>query len=214
MSTARSTQIATDEKPFADDLEYLLAELDWVHIRVERIALQRELEEQSGRGGSYHLHGRFEGKCPERLERLLSEEEAHREGIDSRVTINRTEGPALGLDRVCDEHALGEFERTMLLLAVVPVLGRRIWERKGPSDPVIDLSVISAETVSLFLESPDREHLRNLRYLLPTAPLRFNGLIEMGYDPCNPSNACSVDFVLTGKGLAELSGVAGFTGFN
>ena len=84
--------------PFEKDLDYVMAEVDWIGARVRRIVAQRQLDEQEdrlvARGPRRNI---VAGTVSLDLVRcLLVEENALRQAIDSRLSLNRTVGPEIG----------------------------------------------------------------------------------------------------------------------
>jgi hypothetical protein len=204
-------------QPFANDLDYLAAELDWIRIRAQRINTRRQLEDQNDptvKPGYRRSQTSPYPRCPDSVDCLQEQEDARRLEIDSRLKLNRSTGPGLGLDRLCQEHALGLFERHLLLLAFLPCLGTRYTESHiWLVDTVVTSTEIYCETVSLFLELQPEDHLKSLLCMLPGAPLCRQGLVKLCYGPRIPADALTVGIGLTGKGLAAITGIPGFVGF-
>ncbi len=202
--------------PFENDLDYLIAEIDWIGARVRRIVAQRQLDEQEdrlvARGPRRNIVAGTVSldlvKC------LLVEENALRQAIDSRLSLNRTVGPVIGLDRLCDQHGLGEFERTLILLAFVPCLGNRYCEEiLWRLNTIFRSSEVTVEAVAVFLELTASETAKALLHILRGAPLCKQGLVQLPYDPGYPADGLSIGISLSGTCVAEITGIPGFKGF-
>jgi len=208
---------ALNVKPFATDLEYLTAELAWVHARTRRIeASQLTLEQDPvlARVQSGRVRAVYTDATASMAGQLAREELAIRQEIDARLALNRAGSLGLGLDRLCLEHGLGQFERTVLLLATIPCIGYSMLETHvAPLRPRYNSTMIEANLVSLFLELDMKGGLEGLLCLLPDAPLRKAGLLVMTYEPRTPASALDVGFELTGKSLAAITGIPAFEGF-
>ena len=145
---------------------------------------------------------------------LEAEEKAIRATIDARLALNRTGGPDIGLDRLCREHGLTECDRNLLLLCFVPCLGNRHCEQTlWRLDPVIRSSEVTVEATALFMESSSDDMIRGLLRILPEAPLRQQGLVQLSYHPMTPADALTVGISLSGKAMATITGVPAFRGF-
>jgi hypothetical protein len=215
--TAPSSPENSGNRPFQGDLEYLAAELDWIRIRSRRIELQRtlgEIDEGTPRQGHFRSHAVSLANSADRVRRYLDEENAIRLEIDTRLALNRADGPAIGLDRMCEEYGLNAFERHVLLLAFVPTLGSNASMNSiSRVDAVMTMGPPYIESVSLFMELGLEEHFMSLLCLLPERPLRSQSLIRLTYEPASPADAVTTGIELTGKALAAISGIPGFEGF-
>jgi len=216
MTTPASPE-KSGNQPFQSDLEYLATELDWIRVRSRRIELQRtlgEIDEGTPRQGHFRSHAVSLANSAERVRRCLDEENAIRLDIDTRLADNRSGGPALGLDRLCEEHGLNTFERHVLLLAFVPTLGANASMNSiSRVDAVITMGPTYVEGVSLFMELDLEEHFTSLLCMLPERPLRGQNLIRLTYEPASPADAVTTGIELTGKALAAMTGIPGFEGF-
>jgi hypothetical protein len=117
----------TTTAAFEDDLAYLAAEVEWVKARCRRIGVEHRLAEDD----TFHEERGVVGKAERtslkelsrRLPALREAEDALRKELDTRLAVNRTTGPGLGLDALCEEHRLDHFERTVLLLGAYAAVG-------------------------------------------------------------------------------------------
>ncbi len=179
--TAASFPENSGNHPFPGDLEYLAVELEWIRARARRIELQRALgdvDEGTLRQGHFRSHAVSLVNSADRVRRYLEEEDTLRLDIDTRLAVNRATGPVVGLDRLCEEHGLNAFERHVLLLAFVPVLGSNASMNSiSRVDAVMTMGPTYLEGVSLFMELGLEEHFRGLLCLLPDRPLRSQSLI-------------------------------------
>ncbi len=208
---------APNVKAFATDLEYLTAEFAWIQARTRRIEASQlamnqapALEKmQSGR-----MRAVYADATAGMAGQLALEEQAIRQEIDARMAVNRAVGPKLGLDRLCREHWLGQFERAALLLATIPCIGYSMMETHvTPLRPRYRSTTIDVGIVSLFLELDMKGCLDGLLCLLPDAPLRLDGLVALTYEPSTPASALDAGFELTGKTLADITGISAFEWF-
>lgn len=216
MNTALTPE-NSGNRPFTSDLEYLAAEVEWIQVRARRIEASRLLEEQDGRvpkSASSRISCVNAIANAERVDRLQADEDALRQAIDMRLTQNRSSGPGLGLDRLCQEHGLDDFDRYALLLATLPCLGnRQVETHLWPVNTFVTSTEICPDTLSVFLEMSPGENLKNLIRLLPDAPLRRWGLVRLSYEPLTPAEVINVGFSLSGKTLAAITGIPGLAGF-
>jgi len=204
-------------RPYATDIEYLMAEVEWIRIRSERIEAFRLLhtpDDAPLKLGSRRNRDLCMVASADRVTRLEVQESALRQEIDARVALNRNEGPGLGLDRLCLDFGLNDVERTTLLLGFVPSLGTAEFINSvSRVDAITTSSFLSYELVSAFLELDPDWHLQGLLSLLPDAALRAKWLVRMTYDPSTPSDAVGVGIELTGQAVAAMTGIAAFRGF-
>ena len=122
---------------FADDLEYLEANLEFIRARCDRLRAAREhTENHARRSPSLVLVGDAGvSDCPvfrRAVGPLQAREDQFRERLDARLEANRANGPALSLDETVARHGLDDLERTVLLLAMLPVLGQDYAEILDP----------------------------------------------------------------------------------
>ena len=207
----------TNHEPFPTDLDYVLAEVAWVQSRCKRIDVEgrlREVEEDA------KPHPRTVGtrepplakEYRRRLPALREAEDTLRTTIDARVALNRMDGPLLAIDEMGDEHALTDLERTILLLACLPTLGRDF------SDSLNHVSSLGfaggslcVEAVWGFMQMTGTERIKSRAVFMPTAPLLFNGLITMtiyGYgNNAFPSSLPGATVDITSKAFAQLLGL-------
>jgi len=204
-------------RPYETDVEYLMAEVDWIHVRAERIEAFRLLHRQDEgqlRMGSRRNRDLCLIATADRVSSLEAEESGLRQEIDARRALNRADGPALGLDRLCLEHVLNDVERHLLLLGFVPTLGSAEFiDSVSRVDAVTTSSFLTYELVSGFMEMDPDSHIQGLLSLLPDGALRAKGLIRLTYDPSSPTDAVGVGVELTGQAVAAITGIAGFRGF-
>ncbi len=216
MSIQNETK-APKNLPFTTDLEYLQAELAWVRTRTRRIeatTLAVDQDPAVARMPSVRVRAVYNDATANMAGQLAVEEQAVRQEIDERLALNRAGGPGLGLDRLCLDHHLGQFERTVLLLTTIPCLGYSMMETHvAPLRPRYNSTLIEAGVVSLFLELDTKAGLEALLCLLPDAPLRKARLISLAYDVVTPAAALDVGFELTGKALAAITGIQDFAKF-
>jgi len=219
MEASMNTPLSPEKSgtaPFENDLDYLMAEIEWIGARVRRIVAQRQPNEQDDRLVQRGLRRNIGGGAvrPDLLKCLIVEEKVFRQAIDSRLNLNRTIGPAIGLDRICQQHGLGGFERTLILLAFISCLGNRyrediLWQL----DTIFHSCEVTVEAVALFLEMGPDETAKGLLHILRDSPLRRQGLVQLPYDPGYPADGLSIGISLSGTCVAEITGIPGFKGF-
>jgi len=204
-------------RPYSTDIEYLMAEVDWIRIRSERIEAFRQFHNQgevSWKMGNRRNRNLCVVASADRVSHLEKEESALRQEIDARRALNRADGPTLGLDRLCLEHVLNDVERHLLLLGFVPVMGSSEFVTSvSRVDAITTSSFLSYELVSAFLELDPEEHLKGQLSLLPDGVLRAKEMIRLTYDPSTPADAVGVGIEVTGQAVAAMTGIPGFRGF-
>ena len=205
-------------RPYETDVEYLMAEVDWIRVRAERIEATRLLEAQNRvtpRPGFWRNRVAVVQVSSDTVASLTAEEASARQEIDARVAVNRTEGPGLGLDRLCVEFGLNEVERHIVLLGFVPILGGdQFADSVCRVDAVTTSSYLSFGLVSSFMELDPESHLKGLRSLLPDAPLVAKEMIRLTYLPATPSDAVEVGLELSAKALAMMTAIPQLSGYS
>jgi hypothetical protein len=178
----------TEPHPFTNDIAYILAELEWIKTRSRRIGFGNELDEYA-QDVSHTKIGNTKKTKTEELNRryanMLEEENTLRGEIDERLLRNREAGPIIGLEAICHKFNLEKFERTLLLLSVLPTLGEDLTK-------VFDHSFgagfcgryLTVNGVWEFLELSVEERIKSRLTLLPEAPLLKFGLISMDIGRC------------------------------
>ena len=200
--------------PFKDDLTYLTSEFAWIKARSARIGAQRD-------GGSAPVLARPRrrvgqtepvAECECRLTSLRTTEDSLRQEIDARLALNRDGGPELGLDRLCREHGLLDFERLVLLVGTLPVVGNLMAASYLEGASVLGVSgTIDLETVWSFLEMDSDARIRSLVCFLPASALLREGLVYFGYKPATPGDLARSGVEVSGKTLAVLTGIPEFS---
>jgi hypothetical protein len=198
--------------PFEDDIEFLAAgEIPWARARSKRIGVQRELHQAEDeilplRG----VVGTARTPKPDELRRYFAiiqhEEDGLRRDIDARLALNRSGGPTLGLDALCAEYGLGVFERTLLLLAVLPALGEDIFSVLDPATARGYMgSLLCPEHIWQYLEMNVEERIKSRLALLPTAPLLGAGLITLDIGrSASPASIADARIEITSAAFAKI----------
>lgn len=188
-------------EPFPDDLSYVLAEMDWIHRSSRARTAESDLLLEQGRGS--------QAETDRKLAQVLRHEEKKtRCEIDSRLGINRTSGPELGLDRICGEHRLNEFERTLILVAVLPVLGtEQAVERLEHISPRWSPETACPEAVWELLRMDHRARLLSLSCLLPGSLLVSNGIVHLSHQMKRPADVPGVGVEVSWSTLAVVTGL-------
>ncbi len=199
--------MSKNHKPFKSDMDYILSELDWIRVRGKRIGLLAAAEERP----TSPWRGRVRDtppKCDCEVKYLLAEEDALRMDIDARLKMNRKDGPNIGLDQICEQHDLGEFERRLLLFGVLPALGSDVLMGCIPNTiPLATGGSVDVEVVWCVLDMPPEERVASIKTLLPTAPLLAAKLIGFGYGPRTTGDIPSAVVELSWPTLATITGV-------
>jgi hypothetical protein len=199
--------------PFADDLTYLMAEFQWIKARSSRIGYQREDGIASGLTRSRRRAGLTEpvADCECRLTVLRSTEDRLRADIDTRLNLNRKVGPEMGLDRLCREHGLDPFERLVLLIGSLPVVGNVRAGHFLEGASVIGISgTIDLECCWDLAELDSDARIRSLVCLLPQSSLIRCGLVSFGFRPATPGDLARSGVEVTGRALATITGIPEF----
>jgi SpoVK/Ycf46/Vps4 family AAA+-type ATPase len=113
--------------PYPSALAHLQDELEWVGLQARGLKMRRRLaepvQEEEGWGRGRDPIDRLPtARLAPELKRIEAEAAALRAQIDARRAANDAAGQALPIDRLCAEHGLDTFERSVLLLAVGPTL--------------------------------------------------------------------------------------------
>ena len=113
-------------RPFENDVEYLMSELEWVRVRTRRIQAQNERQGSRNNPARASIAARHlmpVMACGEQVACLLKEEHDMRSLIDFRLKVGDDEGKVPSLVRLCRDHGLNDFEKHILLLGMVACLG-------------------------------------------------------------------------------------------
>ena len=202
--------------PFESDLQYILAEMNWIAARCRRLDIENHLRDVEddpkplprtiGKGESMAAK-----EFRRRLPSLREAEDGLRTTIDARLALNHTDGPVIALDTIVSDHNLSAFERTILVLGCLPTLGHNY------SDAFNALSSfgfagnsLSVETVWAFMGMGGEERVKSWRVFLPTSPLLREGLVTLslyGYGSFNPSALPGAIIELTSLAFSRIVGM-------
>ncbi len=201
-----------DITPFADDLDFLEAEIAWVTLRSTRLAqMQQQRDDAASTRHRAPTLGRpkntAEVQVPADLDAMQAEEQALRASIDARIAATEASGVALGLRRLVRDFDLDETDRSTMLLALVPTVGTHA------SDPLERVGgyaltgCVSAEVVARFCEFGFGDRLRRLRFD-SNHKLVAAALIKGDLDDAAAAGewpTCSIK--LTAQGFAAVTGL-------
>ncbi len=206
-------------QPFAGDLDYLSAELEWVEARARRIAAERHaagpILEHDEDDDEVLFNDDDLDSWRRRAHLFRQTEQGLRTRLDARLALNRQShrdgrGPELALDRLCRLHGLDAFERNVLILGAAPGFSRRF-------SKAFDLltgdrmGTLTVETAFAFAELDFAERIARGRCLVPSAPLAAADLVELSYHGRLPSpeQFLQMDLALTHWCFAALTGRQG-----
>lgn len=173
----------SDEDSFPNDLEFVSAFAAFAGVRCRRIEALREAEENC-RDAATRFVGPVERVQPLEAHRMLStlveEEGILQAELTDRRACNQACGPALSIDSIAAEFQLDAFDQTVLLLAILPALGRRTGDLLSGVEPggwvSGGLSVDGALTFQRFNLTERVEHLARFS---PKGRLLRHGLIAL-----------------------------------
>jgi hypothetical protein len=181
-------RVVAEPTPFCGDADYVDAELTWLKIRAARLGAKQEFRAAVAEENNYiparlsrHEKGAV-GELRRRMEGLLAKENECRAGIDLRLQARRcdTTAPKLGLDRLCQEHALTEQERLILLVSAVPGLGKRLFDEVLGALPDCYCAVSVTTAIELLDPASAKDWLRLRRLFRGDSALRRGNLIVVG----------------------------------
>ena len=115
--------------PFATDLEYMQAEVQWVKVRARRIATEHRLAKLEDEPEAPRRRRDYDPASPRALHRLgkkaLARELAIRTRLDTRIAAHRaSDAPSLAIDQLCERCGLDAFQRMVLILGAAPCFSR------------------------------------------------------------------------------------------
>jgi len=180
--------VANEAMPFADDLDYVQAELAWVETRATRIAAERKLErmEEAGSSGRGRRspRGWDDDESPRtvhaRARRAGEREGRLRAELDARLAAHRaSDRVPLALDQLCDRCGLDAFERCVLLLAVGPCFSRSFDDAYGQMAEEVG-EYLSVEAAFVFAELGLAERLDRRRAFSSRGALVGQDLVAVG----------------------------------
>lgn len=179
----------TRPQPFADDLEYLQTELDWVGARIRRLVTEQALARWKGDSAPTawsvddfdDLDDVEDSAILQRRLRLQHKKERTlRRAIDRRVDASEAAGQPVALRVIGDKHGLDDLERTVLLLAAAPCVSRHFERLFGQLEGTSHGSVLTVELIFIFAELALAERVRRRRSFGPTSPLVSSDLVTLG----------------------------------
>lgn len=115
-------------EPYRNDVEYLEDELSRLELRIEvKLAERSERDDRGSRESRVSPAGKqtLESPGPTRVDDLERRRHEVERRIGSRKAATRATGWVPALDRICESHALDDFERDLLVLALAPALDLR-----------------------------------------------------------------------------------------
>lgn len=206
--------MTTNHEPFASDLEFTLAWVEFARAKCKRLDIEarRNEAEQDPRPlrGVVGVTERTATKeLSRRLKAARDAEVALRTEIDARVERNRHDGPYLAIDRMTEEFGLGDIERTTLLLAVIPCLGHSYGEMFNClSTYGFSGNSLTVESAWGFMEMNGEARIRSRVIFLPTGPLLAKGLVATTYytNP-TPDNVPGAVISITSQAFSRIVGM-------
>jgi SpoVK/Ycf46/Vps4 family AAA+-type ATPase len=173
------------DQPYENDLQYLEDELEWIELRCKRIITQGLIDEMSGddEAGVYYNQSYY-GPRDQSLEALIAKrdslekrERKLRLRTDSRLSVTRQAGTPVALDQLVELYGLGEFERTVILLAASVTFSRRFVQMYGRIWNGYEALVV--ETVFSFCELSFAERIEHLKHFSQSNTLFRNELVTL-----------------------------------
>jgi SpoVK/Ycf46/Vps4 family AAA+-type ATPase len=203
------------KSPYANDLEYLQDELEWVEERTRRIQNEISLRRvEAGEDVEDFVGVGRQGEQPSprvlrsRVDRHRRWEDAMRANVNRRLDLTRKAGVVLALDRLCASHGLDQFDRTILLLAAAPNFSRRFDDLLGSLDTERTSSGSTVEVIFTFCQKSMEERIRLRRRFSPKATLFARDLarLEMGHRYDNPKDLLVAEVTLSDRTFNYLVG--------
>jgi len=204
-------------RPFENDVEYLMAELEWVRARTRRIEMQKETtaDHRTRSRVRYSNSPVSVSVCTQQIDCLLAEERDIRDRIRASLALGEGEGKIPGLVRMCRDLELGDFEKHILLLGMIPCLGSSAVEAHLLGlDSTYTSGLLFPEAVFEFLEMGYDDRIRALPLLLASGTIRREGLVQLCFEPTTPASVVGVGIELSGKAVASITGFPSLEGFS
>lgn len=178
----------TSAEPFENDGEYIEAEIGWLATRTRRLAAAQEVTESELEVGSgdHRRVGQSRQVSDDEAARVLThwqaQEGRYRAELDARLVSHRADSDAvqLGLDTICEKHALGAKERVILITCVVVGLGEIIARQVlGPLGVGIMGSLSIDQALTILDPKTLQERLQARMFFQPTGKLIQSGLVNI-----------------------------------
>jgi hypothetical protein len=204
--------------PWADDLAYIQDELLHVEVRCRRLALERRRdanpEERTSRRNSFSFD-EPEKIEPHVLAKQIAEARAReadlRGALDARLVVHRATGTfELALDRLGRVHGIGEFGRTVLILAAGSAISKK-FDKLYAGLEGDRQSNLTVEVIFTYLGLSVAERIARRASLGPRSALVRSGLLDVFFAGRTPTarDLLSVEVELRGRGLDLLLGAVG-----
>ena len=193
-------------EPYLNDTTYLQDEIAWLTLRCTRLGMLKDIR-RSREGVDVVSDDPEIGAKPEQKKHLAALQEAedeHRRRINERLTVNRREGPSIGLDALCSQFDLDHVERQVLLLVTVPAIGIELADPLGSVGAFgFSIASITPEIVATTFLGLDLKGLLGLRDVLgESGRLVKHGLVEV--EPVGRYNRVQ-DFAACGLFVTQMA---------
>ena len=200
--------------PFANDCDYIAAEIGYMAAKANRIGAEREAKQQPRSYGTRRVLGPLEStetkEHRRRIAGLKLTEDELKADLDARLAINRSNGPALGLDAVCDHHDLNAFERAVLLVTSIVACGEHYADLLDPATRRGMMGGATAEDCWQLMEMPLADRVQSHLSFLPTARMMAAGLISVRLGAeSTPSSLSGAVVEVTSPAWAAIVGLDG-----
>ena len=197
--------------PFINDLAYIQAELEWIELRAQRIAVERRLalleDEESPQ---QFRRGRYDERSPRQLfgqsRRLREREDGLRTWIDAcRASDSNT---PLALDALCQRCHLDPFQRMVILLAVAPCFSQRYEALYGRITGKDLLDSLTVEVAFTFAELDFCQRVQRRSDFGSLSPLITHDLVtvELNHRFRAAKDLLSADIEINGRTLGFVLG--------
>ena len=168
--------------PFANDLEYIEMELEWLKARCEWFDYKGRTVNNPPR--RRWMEDDEELLTPSRLKQVIKSKKTTelkiRNEINRRLQAHRTSSlPQLRIDLLCEKCALNDFHRTILILALAPCFSKQLadcFEHVGDR-----YSALSVETIFTYFEFSFVERIEYRSEFATSSPLVTNELLDLDF---------------------------------
>lgn len=171
---------------FADDLDYLQAEVQWAAARCYRIGAQHALEklgldsDSIGDGDNRERHDdRKADQIRQQIARHQKTERRHRAENDARLAATREAGVVLAMDHLCATCGLDALDRQLLILLAMPCLSSGMQSALDAIEPTLrSAGFATVDSALTFLEASLSDRVRMRARFRQTSPLMRSDLVR------------------------------------
>ena len=215
----RKTDVNDAAGPFDGDADYLDLTFNWLLARASRVGAEARLREDAQKLPAWNAKTVGDGgpcaaeeETRRRLDGMRERERSLRDLIDRRLAAYRADSSRepLGIDRICEEYALDDDDRTILLMATAAAvsaqLGAEILDPLGGFRTGVDVESLvrfihPIGNAADWLEARKRFHR--------SGPMVAGGLIAVSYPhaECSPAALMQATVEITSKGFSAVTGI-------